>query len=576
MKGHRPPVQENGAVRKRWTGLLPIALLFPNVYRLGMSNLGMQTVYSLANRHPAVVCERIFLPDTPSAPPRSIESSRLLIDFPVLLCSISFEQDYINLIRLFVTGGIRPRAIEREQEGEIRPGNPLVIAGGVATFINPEPLAPCVDLFLLGEAEVTLELLIEKLLAIGADTHYPQRRELLADFAATVPGCYVPSLYTMHCGEKGRLAAIVPASDAIPFPVRRPTLINSPVAGHSRLLTPDAEFADLFLVEMGRGCSRGCRFCAAGFVYRPPRLWTAEAIEAALAEKPATVERVGLLGMEMARPDDLARLAVTLEASSCSLAFSSLRADALGPELLALLQSSGLKTAAIAPDGGSERLRRVINKGLGEEDVLRAAELLVTAGVTNLKLYFMVGLPGENDEDLAELADFTLRIRERAMAIGRERGRLATIIVSLNCFVPKAWTPFQYAAFAGVPVLKKKIAYLRSRFAGQANLRMNSDKPDNAFLQAVLARGDRRVGEMLVALAVSGKNWRQLFRGHGIDPDEYTRARDRGEVFAWEVVDHGIRRDYLWAEYRRALAGKTTGPCDTVRCRRCGVCNGEA
>ncbi len=576
MKGHRLPLQENGAVRKRWTGLLPIALLFPNVYRLGMSNLGMQIVYSLANRHPAVVCERIFLPDTPSTPPRSIESSRLLTDFPVLFCSVSFEQDYINLIRLFVTGGIRPRASERDQEGEIRPGNPLVIAGGVATFINPEPLAPCVDLFLLGEAEVTLELLIEKLLASGADGSCPQRRELLADLAVTVPGCYVPSLYTMHCGERGRLAAILPASDSIPFPVRRPTLKKSPVAGHSHLLTPDAEFADLFLVEMGRGCSRGCRFCAAGFVYRPPRLWTAEAIAAALAEKPATVERVGLLGMEMARPDDLARLAATLVASSCSLAFSSLRADALGPELLALLQSSGLKSAAIAPDGGSERLRRVINKGLGEEDVLRAAELLVAAGVTHLKLYFMVGLPGENDEDMAELADFTLKIRERAMAIGRDRGRLATITVSLNCFVPKAWTPFQYAPFAGVPALKKKIAYLRSRFAGQANLRMNCDKPDNAFLQAVLARGDRRVGELLVTLAVSERNWRQLFRAHGVDPDEYVRARDRDEVFAWEVVDHGIRRDYLWAEYRRALAGKTTGPCDTIRCRRCGVCHGEA
>ncbi|MFH1215806.1 MAG: radical SAM protein [Pseudomonadota bacterium] len=572
MRGNCPSVHETGSIRKKWTNRLPVALLFPNVYRLGMSNLGMQLVYRLVNEHPDIVCERFFLPDSPVSP-RSVESSRPLSDFPVLLCAVSFEQDYVNLIRLLVAGDIAPFAAERDRAGEIQPGNPLIIAGGVATFINPEPLAPYVDMFLLGEAEPLIGALLERLLVLQDDI-FPGREELLAGLAKNVGSCYVPRFYEMRRGDDGRIKTIS-VQEGIPNRVRKATLSDCTTAGHSALLTPDTEFSDLFLVELGRGCSRGCRFCAAGFVYRPPRLWKAESIGAALAEKNDGVTRVGLLGMEMARPDELARLAETLINSSCSLSFSSLRADALSPELVSLLKASGLKTAAIAPDGGSERLRRVINKGLDEQDVLHAAELLVAAGVTNLKLYFMVGLPTETDDDLKELADFTFRIRDKIAVVGRARGRLANLTVSLNCFVPKAWTPFQYAEFAGVSVLKKKIQYLRGRFSGQANLQMNVDKPDNAFFQAVLARGDRRVGELLVRLASSEKNWRHLFRRYGVEPEEYTRARERDEVFPWDVVDHGVRRDYLWAEYGRALAGKKTAPCDTLKCSRCGVCNGK-
>ena len=217
----------------------------------------------------------------------------------------------------------------------------------------------------------------------------------------------------------------------------------------------------------------------------------------------------------------------------------------------------------------------MINKGLGEEELLWAANELVKAGVTNLKLYFMIGLPTETDEDLKELVSLTLKIREHISVEGKKRGRLAEITVSLNSFVPKAWTPFQHCAFAGVPLLKKKIKFLRKAFSGQSNIKMNVDKPDNAFFQAVLARGDRRVGEMLFHLASSTRNWRQLFRQHGVDPEDYVRERGATELLPWDIVDHGISRTYLWAEYKRALAGKTTPVCDTRKCKRCGVCDGD-
>jgi len=384
---------EKGTQRKKWKGLLPVALIFPNRYGLGNSNLGFQLVYALVNSLPGFVCERFFYQD--NQPPASLESGRPLRDFPVILCSLSFEQDFFNLLALFSAGGIEPLAERRSATtSRYRPGQPLVIGGGVASFINPEPLAPFVDLFVVGEAEPILPQLMTHL-ADHLSAKEPEA--LLRGIVREFSGCYVPRFYAMRYGEDGILAGIEADPEA-PARVRRVVLEQARVAGHSKLLSPEAEFANLFLTELGRGCSRGCRFCAAGFVYRPPRLWQAESILAALAERPKEIQRVGLLGMEMARGEDLARIAEYLLREGCTLSFSSLRADAISNELCGLLAQSKLKSAAIAPDGGSERLRRVINKGISEQDVLCAAEALARAGINHLKLYFMIGLPTETED----------------------------------------------------------------------------------------------------------------------------------------------------------------------------------
>ena len=547
-----------------------MGLVFPNTYGVGMSNLGLQLVYELVNRHADLVCERIFLPEK-NGKPVSVESSRPLSDFPIILCSVSFEQDIPALVWMLVAAGIDPLEQNR-RDANIEAGRPLIIGGGVCCFINPETVAPFMDILVIGEAEPVLPVILERVLAAGEGK---ERHTLLRKMAQELQGCYVPQFYHFEYGADRVLKRIEVDSD-IPERVRRLGIAAPKTAGHSSLLSPAAEFADLYMVELGRGCSKGCRFCAAGFVYRPPRLWSGSAIVAAIAERPDQVDKIGLLGMEMVRSAELQKVAERLLMDGCQLSFSSLRADVIGNSLLTLLAKSGLKTVAIAPDGGSERLRRVINKGISREDVLCGAEKLVRAGIVNLKLYFMIGLPTENDQDLDEMVKLISEVRELMNVPGRARGRLSTLTLSINPFVPKAWTPFQFHPFAGLDLLKKKFKYLRQALSGVANLKIMGENPNHAFLQAVLAKGDRRLAPALIDLAVTGGNWRQVMRKNGIRPEDYaTRARERTELFPWEVIDHGIKRDYLWAEYRRALAERTTGPCETSRCRRCGVCRRE-
>ncbi|MCK4839590.1 MAG: radical SAM protein, partial [Desulfobulbaceae bacterium] len=399
-----------------------------------------------------------------------------------------------------------------------------------------------------------------------------RRRELLRGMATELPGCYVPQFYHYHYGADLILNNIE-VEPGIPARVKRLGIDPPTIAAHSSVLSPAAEFSDLYMVELGRGCSKGCRFCAAGFVYRPPRLWSGSAILAAVEERPDGVERIGLLGMEMVRSAELQEVAERLLMDGCQLSFSSLRADVIGDSLLDLLAKSGLKTVAIAPDGGSERLRRVINKGISREDVLQGAEKLVKAGIVNLKLYFMIGLPTETEDDLDEMVALVGEVREIMNVPGRARGRLSTLTLSINPFVPKAWTPFQYYPFNEVGLLKKKFKYLRQGLSRVANLKIMGEKPDNAMMQAILARGDRRLAPAIIDYAKRGGNWPQILRKRGLQPEHYvTRSRDRQELFPWEVIDHGIKRDYLWAEYQRALAGRSTGPCEISTCRRCGVC----
>lgn len=574
---------ESGTYLKKWTGRLPVALIYPNRYGVGVSSLGFQLVYTLLNGYDELVCERFFLPEKKNFPLRSFESDRPLCDFPLLFYSISFEHDYVNLVRLLLAGGVSLFAADRK-DGLITASNPLVVGGGVATFMNPEPLAPFTDVFLLGEAEGSLPPFLDCLIHnLGGSA----RSQLLTTVQQQIRGAYVPVLHEpVYEKASGRLVGSIPA-EGVPSTITKVIVSTVKKAAHSELLSPAAEFSNLYVTELGRGCSRGCRFCAAGFIYRPPRLWDADAVIKGIEERAESVERIGLLGMEMAHKDELETLSSYLFDSGCSLSFSSLRADRISGPLLKLLGKSNLKSVAIAPDGASERLRRVINKNITEEDILVAAERLAEVGLYKLKIYLMIGLPTETFDDLQEMLDLIKKIRECMLPIGRARGRLCEITLSVNSFAPKPWTPFQFHPFGGgyldnreegntvsvIKLLKSKITFLRQGVRKEANVRMNHDKPENVLFQAVLSKGDRRLAKVLTTMACDEIPWKQAMRRHGLRPEFYAiYQHDKEDYFPWSCIDHRIRQDYLWQEYQKSFQAKTTVSCDTSVCRKCGVC----
>jgi radical SAM superfamily enzyme YgiQ (UPF0313 family) len=559
---------ENGTIRKPWHGRVRVALVYPNHYKVAMANLGFQAVYRLLNALDHVVCERGFLPEPEerNSPVVSLESGRRLVDFDCIAFSISFENDYPNVLTLFKKAALPLQTAHRSAS------LPLIVAGGVAAFLNPEPLALFFDGFLLGEAETLIESFFSRF-----DPQLDRHRHL-RELANQVPGVYIPAFYKDDYAPDGTLSTFTPIED-VPDKVRRryvPNIETSPT--DSTIVTPHTGFDDAYLIEVSRGCPHGCRFCAAGYLYRPPRIRSLPTLLQSMQKGADVSQKIGLVGTAVSDLPDLKVLCDLGKSKDLQLAFSSLRADALDDELIEALKSGRLKTATIAPETGSVRMRKVINKGLEEEEILSAAEKLVAGGIANLKLYFMVGLPTEEEEDIQAIIDLVKQIKHRFLRSSRTRGRMGTITVSLNSFVPKPFTPFQWSAMDEVRVLKRKIKKVKSGLGKVFNVRVHADVPRWAYIQALLARGDRRVGQLLTMAHDNHGNWPQTFKSSQINPDFYVhRQRTEEEVLPWDFIDHGIEKKFLWNEYARAVQGKSTQPCpmDPTKCNVCGVCDGK-
>lgn len=535
-----PNVPERG-------GRLPVALAFPGPRKFALSGLGWQAVYRLLASRPGFSVERFFLEDAKGGEPLSEDTGARLSDFPCIALSLTFEEEYAAALRALEAADVPVLASERSDW-------PLVLAGGPLTWLNPTPFAPCADLFWIGEAEAGLAELMERVrrAAMAGQAKGDFLREV-----AALPGVWCPGLS--------------------PTPVCRAVQVG-PGLGRSLeepawscFISNQAEFADMLLLEINRGCPYGCRFCAAGFIYRPPR-------HAELGELKAIVEaanppKVGLVGTALTDWPPLTEFLTWLKERGTKFSLSSIRADGVTPEFLKLLRASGVRTITLALEAPSRRLRMAANKRLREEDFLNAVRLCAEHTVNHLKVYCIVGWPGETDEDYAELGAFLEAIqRARAEGRGRRSKGLELITLSLSQLVPKPWTPFQWAPMATEEQLDAVIARVKSMAKPLRGLKVSADSSFGARLQGFLARSGPEAFDFLLAAAKLG-GWRKALRETNADfGSVLDRERDEHEAFPWEVVDPGVGRDHLWREWRRYKQEQATPVCPPEGCERCRLC----
>jgi radical SAM superfamily enzyme YgiQ (UPF0313 family) len=538
---------ESGAEQKNSGGRLSCCLVYPNRYHSAMSNLGFQALHAMMNAHPEVVCERAFLPDRDELAELertggtllSLEGQRPLSSFDVIAFSVSFESDYLNIPAIFRLSGMSPWAAERSAR------EPLVLAGGAALFLNPEPVAPFLDLVCIGEAEPVLPDLLELLKDGGGS-----RAELLLQ-ACKIPGIYVPSLYQPEYLD-GRFAGLKPQPGAPERVLRVWEKELDLRATVTEIHTDATEFSGMHLVELSRGCPRACRFCAAGFIYLPYRSRSLEGVRAEVLKGVAQGRKVGLVAAAVSDFTGIGDLCGEIVAAGGKFSVSSFRIDHLDDGMIEALKASGQKTVALAPEGGSQRLRDLVKKGIDEEQILAACDKLIGHDILNLKLYFIIGLPTETEQDLEELVLLVTRIRERVLAAAKKNKRLGEVQLSVNPFIPKPFTPFQWCGMEPVKSLEAKWKYLQKALGKLSNLKLQMESPREAYQQALLSRGDRRLAELLV-LADSSGNWKQALREAEFDADaEVYRQVAPDEALPWDFIDGGDC-ERLKREYRRAF-----------------------
>ena len=516
--------QEEGTIIKDWGGRLPIALIYPNSYYLGMSNLGIHAIYRLLNSYDDVVCERAFWEKDNRAdrmPTLAIESQRPLSDFTVLAFSVTYELDYFNVAQILKNSGIPLYAADRDER------HPLVITGGPCITANPMPLSPFFDCLCIGEAEPILPAMLPVLVEGIKD----RRHELLKTLAS-LPGIYAPQHHT------GTPVVRQWAANLDDFPVT------------STVLTRDTELGNLYLIEVERGCNWGCRFCLVSNAFRPMRFHSMDKLIVQAKAGLQYRKRLGLVGPAVADHPQIEELVTKLRQMGAELSVSSLRIKPLPPILLGEIARGGTRTIALAPEAGSQRLRQVIRKGITEDDILEAMDKVARQGIKQLKLYFMIGLPSETDEDIEEIA----RLTRRCKSVLDKQQPGCRITLSISPFVPKAGTPFQWLPMESPQILNRRLAMLKNSLQPKG-IKIKAESPAWSQVQAVLARGDTKLGEVLDSIGeVSLAGWRQAIKKKHLDIDFYAHQRwNTNKKLPWAMIDSVTKPEHLKLELNRAL-----------------------
>lgn len=544
-----------------------VAIVYPNTYFVGMSNLGLHIIYEEINLRNDSVCERIFLPekkeleayDKTKTPLMSVETQRPMHQFDVVAFDVTFEMDYFHIPLMLRHGRVPIMGKDRTEF------DPIVIAGGPCATFNPEPFADFIDAFIIGEGEGIVSRVLDIIRdgkMEGLDRHAILRQ------LANISGVYVPSLYVPIYSEDGAFKGY-DIADGVPKTIKRHfEMLTS--GGETVVATNYTEFGAMYIIEVARGCGRHCRFCMAGYCFRVPRVRPLDILKEGVDRAEKLGKKVGLMGAAISDYPEVDELVTYIRSKDMRYSCASLRADSLTQAVVDGLADSGQKTITIAPETGSERLRRVINKGISEEHLKNAATLSAKSGIQHMRLYIMIGLPTETDEDIEAIVG----LAERTQAHMAEVGCKGRLTLSINPFIPKPFTPFQWMAMDNQKTVEKKLQYIKKALQKNRRIEVLVESPKEAYIQGVLARGDRRLGAVLAACAADrgSKSFKAEMKAAGLDMDEMNyRERSFDEFLPWSHLDMGMDDGYLEMEWKRSVDEAYTPPC-VQGCKRCGVC----